>query len=87
MCLHHDPSSLGASETRAKTLGSAAECDRKSGDKRVIDMVSSPNFENLTIAERPIYFQQGHSNTIMNMETKIHIKSFRQRKACLGEEN
>ena len=36
-CLHHDPNLLvGASETWAKTLRSSAECDHKSGDKRVV---------------------------------------------------
>lgn len=37
MCLHHVPNSLvGVSETLAKTLGAAVECDHKSGEKRVV---------------------------------------------------
>ena len=37
MCVHHVPNSLaGVSETLAKTLGAAVECDHKSGDKRVV---------------------------------------------------
>ena len=36
-CLHHDPHShVGASESPAKTLGFAVQCDHKSGDKRVV---------------------------------------------------